>query len=87
MTLPDKELLSYLTLIPHDRLVIETDSPYLGWKGCRRAEISRKSAKYPNVPSALPQILDRIVTVLEGRVSSDEMTQLTTENSFRFCKK
>jgi Tat protein secretion system quality control protein TatD with DNase activity len=86
MSLSDKELHSHLTLIPLDRLVIETDSPYLGWKGCRRSEHSKKSAKYPNVPSALPQILEKIVTALEGRLSATELTRLTTQNAFEFCK-
>jgi TatD DNase family protein len=87
MNISDEELFSFLSIIPLQRLLIETDAPYLGWKGCRVSESSKKSAKYPNVPAALPIVLRRIVTVLSGKVSYEELAKITTENSFRFCQR
>jgi TatD DNase family protein len=87
MNLSEQELSSFLSIIPLQRLLIETDAPYMGWKGCRVSESSKKSAKYPNVPAALPIVLQRIVTVLAGKVSYDELAEITTQNSFRFCQR
>ena len=63
-------------LIPLDRLMIETDAPYMGFSGCRELYVTKHSdylqtlnAKkrkrlqnsiYPNVPSSLPLLLTEI---------------------------
>jgi TatD DNase family protein len=67
-------------LIPLDKLMIETDAPYMGFDGCRSrylekhseflASLNRKIRKrlqnsiYPNVPSSLPMVLDEVVRCL-----------------------
>lgn len=71
-------------VIPMDKLMIETDAPYMGFNGCRDSfyefgdaefqNLSSKSKKrilksiYPNVPSALPRVLETVVDLInEGR--------------------
>lgn len=61
--LPDDKLAEMLQIITLDRLVIETDAPYMGFPGCRGLAAKKRSQKYPNIPSALVQIVDRISTV------------------------
>ena len=64
-------------IIPLDKLMIETDAPYMGFSGCRDqwigkqqeyvASLNSKQRKrlqntvYPNVPSSLPLVLDHVV--------------------------
>lgn len=87
MSLSDSELTSFLDIIPLNRLVIETDAPYMGWKGCRLSEDSKKTSKYPNIPASLPLILQRIVQGYNGKYSYQELAQITTDNCHRFCNK
>lgn len=68
-----------LNLIPSDKLVLETDAPYLGFKGCRESEDKAKSRKYPNVPAALTKIAMRVAEVLD--MSYDEVCRKTTSNA------
>lgn len=63
MTLDDQKLLQWLNMITLDKLVIETDAPYMGFKGCRSSELKEKKRTYPNVPVALVKILTRICAV------------------------
>ena len=63
VTMDKDKLREWLQLITLDRLVIETDAPYMGWKGCRKTETKGKDRKYPNVPAALTLILDCIEQV------------------------
>ena len=67
-------------LIPLDRLMIETDAPYLGFAGCRdlyfqkhtdaiQALPSKKRKRilgstYPNLPSALPLVLRKVCNAM-----------------------
>lgn len=67
-------------LIPLEKLMIETDAPYMGFSGCRQyylakhdeyvASLNSKRRKrlqnsmYPNVPSSLPIVLDEVVKLL-----------------------
>jgi TatD DNase family protein len=69
-------------LIPLDRLMVETDSPYLGFAECGKHyldkhadEIQTLNAKkrkrlqkstYPNVPSSLPLVVDAVVDCLNA---------------------
>ena len=76
----DKERLAeWLSLITLDRLVIETDAPYMGFKGCRKAETSMRDRKYPNVPSSLVLLLNLICEV--SGWSHTEVARKTTENA------
>lgn len=63
MTLEDQKLLMWLNMITLDKLVIETDAPYMGFKGCRSSELKEKKRTYPNVPTALVKVLNRICAV------------------------
>jgi TatD DNase family protein len=83
MNLPIDHLEEILRIIPQNRLVIETDSPYMGFIGCRENEVKKKKAKYPNSPSALPIILRRI-TATTGYATSEEIATQTALNSFHF---
>jgi TatD DNase family protein len=67
-------------LIPLDKLMIETDAPYMGFTNCRLNYLTKQSdflsslnAKkrkriqnsiFPNVPSSLPLVLDEVVKCL-----------------------
>lgn len=70
-------------IIPLDKLMIETDAPYMGFPSCRDLHfemegdafqsLSSKQKKrllkgtYPNVPSSLPKVLDCVVTLLNEK--------------------
>lgn len=60
MKVDDQQLLLWLNMITLDRLVIETDAPYMGFKGCRQTETKEKKRTYPNVPAALVKVLERV---------------------------
>ena len=78
-------------LVPLHRLLVETDAPYMGFKGCRSNEKkemvmndgrvfkNRAKDKYPNVPAALPKVIE----VLAGlyNVSLEVMAMTTTNNA------
>ena len=51
------ELVDWMKVVPIDKLLLETDAPYMGFKGCRATEVKKKGSRYPNVPAALPQIV------------------------------
>jgi TatD DNase family protein len=67
-------------IIPLDKLMIETDAPYMGFEGSRTkwlekqsSHVASRNAKqrkklqnslYPNVPSSLPMVLDHVVECL-----------------------
>eukprot|EP00035_Acanthoeca_spectabilis_P027123 m.465448 g.465448 ORF g.465448 m.465448 type:complete len:294 (-) comp24227_c0_seq1:339-1220(-) len=67
--------------VPLDRVVIETDAPYMGFKRCRTAEPKNPTKTSPNVPSALPRILSEVAALLG--VESDVLGAATTANARR----
>jgi TatD DNase family protein len=84
---------SIVELVPLDRLMIETDSPYMGFKGCRCGEkkfttineksyTNKRKDKYPNVPSSLPMIA-KIVAKMYN-VTVEEIANKTTQNAAVF---
>jgi TatD DNase family protein len=74
--------------VPLDRLVVETDAPYMGFPGCRALEPgdARKNKKqqYPNVPSALPRVVAVVAEALG--VSPQRVGELTRANARRFLR-
>jgi TatD DNase family protein len=86
-------------IIPIERLMIETDAPYMGFNGCRDAyyenegdefhNLTSKKKKrllkgiYPNVPSALPTVLETVVELInEGkRMKNEEEIRMDTAAS------
>lgn len=68
-------------VIPLEKLMIETDAPYMGFEGCRElylesnqnyvASLNSKKRKrllqsiYPNVPSSLPMVLSKVTECLQ----------------------
>lgn len=76
------DIAEYLKIIPPDRLILETDAPYMGFKGCRSTELIKKTQNYPNVPAALPQIASHICESTTMSVS--DLAAMTTENALRF---
>ncbi|GMF12194.1 unnamed protein product [Phytophthora lilii] len=70
--------------VPLDRLVLETDAPYMGFPKCRRAELSDTKKQYPNVPSAMPLVAQAVATAL-GR-SPQEVAKVTRANARRFLR-
>jgi TatD DNase family protein len=84
LSLPVATVHQMLQLIPLQKLVIETDAPYMGFKGCREGEAKAKSRKYPNVPAALPKIAAFLAEVMG--VSYDTVCLETTKNALSFFK-
>jgi TatD DNase family protein len=77
------KLKEWLDIIPADRLVIETDAPYLGWAGCRAStQKKKKKARFPNVPASLSIICHELAST-SGR-SYDDMASSTTRNALEF---
>lgn len=70
--------------IPLQKLVVETDAPYMGFPKCRRQEPSHPKKQYPNVPSALPQVAEAIAAAL-GK-TPQEIAHLTKANARRFLR-
>lgn len=89
MKLNDTELEELLERIPLNRLVIETDAPYMGFNGCRESENEYKSRKYPNVPASLNKIFLRIYSVLKRNnqvETEDELKGILLDNVCRYFR-
>ena len=43
-----------------ESIMVETDAPYLGFKGCRSGYKKGSKRQNPNVPSALPMVVERL---------------------------
>ncbi|KAF4041469.1 TatD related DNase [Phytophthora infestans] len=70
--------------VPLDRLVLETDAPYMGFPKCRRAEATEAKKQYPNVPSAMPLVAQAVATALGH--SPQEIAKITRANARRFLR-
>ena len=83
--------------------MIETDAPYMGFPGCRQlyleynsdfvSSLNAKKRKrlqqsiYPNVPSSLPLVLDKVVEcyqVGDPKLSVEDIAMATTNNARTF---
>ena len=70
--------------VPLDRLVLETDAPYMGFSKCRSSEPRDTKKQYPNVPSAMPLVAQAVASAL-GR-SPQEIAMITRANARRFLR-
>ena len=70
----NEELLKAIKVIPPERLLVETDGPFL-----LPRDLSPKPKKNRNEPKYLPHILKRIAK--EVNVDYDELGQIVTENT------
>jgi TatD DNase family protein len=82
MNLSSEVLSEILSIIPLSQLVVETDAPYMGFKGCRKTEVKKRDSKYPNVPACLPVIVTRISE--HANIEYTTLVTITTENTYRF---
>jgi TatD DNase family protein len=97
-------------IIPLNKLMVETDAPYMGFAGCRDHYVAKhveyvdslnsKKRKrlvnsiYPNLPSALPMVLDKVLEELNhGRskrgevlLTREELASCTTCNANSFFR-
>ncbi|GKY90849.1 hypothetical protein MPSEU_000057700 [Mayamaea pseudoterrestris] len=96
-------------LVPLDKLMIETDAPYMGFANCRKHYLAKHfdfvannlnakqrkrlvGSTYPNLPSALPMVLDKVLEEInigraarnERLLSRDELAKATTHNAIQF---
>ena len=83
-SLTDENLRARLDVIGLSRLVIETDAPYMGFTGCRATAAKKKGQKYPNLPSALVLVRDRIAAV--SGWDPDLIAAATTENAMKILR-
>ncbi len=72
-----KHLHDIVSIVPDDRLLIETDAPYLLPRTIQPRPKTRR-----NEPAYLPEVL-RVVAEARGQ-SEDHVAQITTENATRF---
>jgi len=72
-----KNLYDCVASIPDDRLLLETDAPYLIPRTLRPKPKTRR-----NEPANLPEVL-RIVAAARGQ-SADHVASITTQNALRF---
>jgi TatD DNase family protein len=72
-----KHLHDIASFIPDDRLLLETDAPYLIPRTLRPKPKTRR-----NEPANLPEVL-RVLAEARGQ-SSEHVAQITTENALRF---
>lgn len=75
-------LRAMLRLVPLERLVIETDAPFMGFPKCRRREPVDVKTQYPNVPSALPLVAETVAAALG--LTPQEVATVTRANARRF---
>eukprot|EP00514_Thraustochytrium_sp_LLF1b_P006401 CAMPEP_0184540206 /NCGR_PEP_ID=MMETSP0198_2-20121128/18528_1 /TAXON_ID=1112570 /ORGANISM="Thraustochytrium sp., Strain LLF1b" /LENGTH=327 /DNA_ID=CAMNT_0026933757 /DNA_START=804 /DNA_END=1787 /DNA_ORIENTATION=+ len=68
---------------PLDRVMVETDAPYLGFPGCRKSHGDKKKV-FPNLPCALPQVVTKLSEVLQ--ISPAELGRAATANAVAFFK-
>jgi TatD DNase family protein len=69
-------------LLPLDRLMVETDAPYMGFSGCRALCADKPKKSHPNVPSALPMIVRALADIMD--VDASELAQASSRNAEAF---
>jgi TatD DNase family protein len=67
--------------VPLSRLLVETDSPYMGFRGCRKSEGTDIKATYPNVPASLSAVVAAVAACYA--TTPEIVAKTTTKNALR----
>lgn len=78
----DPELLEVVKMVPLDRILIETDAPYLTPEPYR-TEGKKKSGKIPrNIPAYVKEVARQIAACRSGQ-TTEEIIAITEQNGYR----
>ncbi|KDO24187.1 hypothetical protein SPRG_10615 [Saprolegnia parasitica CBS 223.65] len=71
-------------VVPLDRLVVETDAPYMGFPHCRKLAAAHPKKQYPNVATALPSVVEALAECLG--LPAKDVAAATTYNARKFLR-
>ena len=72
--------------IPIERLMVETDAPYLGFPGCRAGAPAGPKKQYPNLPAALPLVIKKVSQCHGNAYTLEQIASVTAKNARAFFR-